>query len=146
MRASFAFSRSAPNSSNSLKYRGAWISAVLFVKVSSDHGPCLAPCPAGNIGPGVGSPDGAGVGSPVGSLVGSFGAPADLDKMLSATSPIMSPYFFATSLSSAGMSFQLAFGVSSLQYAGRHFEIPTHEQLNSPTIHFSSSAGVPSAH
>merc|ERR1719236_45675 len=67
-----------------------------------------------------------------------------LDKMVRATSPIMSPYFFATSLSSGGMSFQEAFGVSSLQYAGRHFEIPTHEQLNSPTIHFSSSDGVPS--
>merc|ERR1719454_1617036 len=57
--------------------------------------------------------------------------------------PTRLPYFFATSLSSAGMSFHDAFGVSSLQYAGKHLEMPTHEQLNSPTIHFSSSGLVP---
>merc|ERR1711937_356673 len=61
-----------------------------------------------------------------------------------ATSPIFLAYSIAASLSSSGMSFQQALGVSSLQYAGKHFETPTHEQLNSPMIHFSSSAGVPS--
>merc|ERR1719171_2389282 len=65
-------------------------------------------------------------------------------RMSSATSPISLAYTIAASLSSAGMSFQQAFGVSSLQYAGKHFEIPTQEQLNSPMIHFSSSDGVPS--
>merc|ERR1719463_647316 len=53
-----------------------------------------------------------------------------------ATFPMISPYPNAAFLSSSGMS--------SLQYAGKHFETPTHEQLNSPMIHFSSSAGVPS--
>ena len=33
--------------------------------------------------------------------------------------------------------------MSSLQYAARHLEMPTHEQLNSPTIHCSCSVGVP---
>merc|ERR1711948_170582 len=55
----------------------------------------------------------------------------------------MSPYLVACPASSAGMSFHETFGVSDLQYAGRHFEMPTHEQLNSPTIHFSSSGFVP---
>merc|ERR1712083_129453 len=64
--------------------------------------------------------------------------------MASAFTPIKSPIRIASSLSSAGMSLKHAFGVSSLQYAGRHFDIPTHEQLNPPTIHFSSSVGVPS--
>eukprot|EP00446_Apocalathium_sp_SHHI-4_P042846 CAMPEP_0177349838 /NCGR_PEP_ID=MMETSP0368-20130122/31009_1 /TAXON_ID=447022 ORGANISM="Scrippsiella hangoei-like, Strain SHHI-4" /NCGR_SAMPLE_ID=MMETSP0368 /ASSEMBLY_ACC=CAM_ASM_000363 /LENGTH=97 /DNA_ID=CAMNT_0018811737 /DNA_START=379 /DNA_END=675 /DNA_ORIENTATION=- len=50
----------------------------------------------------------------------------------------------ASFMSSSEMSFTLAFGVSSWQYAAKHFEMPTHEQLNSPTIHFSSAAGVPS--
>ena len=49
----------------------------------------------------------------------------------------------ASPLSSGVMSSQHAFGVSSLQYAARHREIPTHEQLNSPTIHFSYAEGVP---
>merc|ERR1719424_2032340 len=61
--------------------------------------------------------------------------------MSSATVPIKSPYLIASALSSALMSFQPTLGVSSLQYAARHLEIPTHEQLNSPMIHFSS--GVP---
>merc|ERR1719163_679403 len=65
-------------------------------------------------------------------------------RMSSATSPISLAYVIAAALSSAGMSSQQAFGVSSLQYAGKHFEIPTHEQLNSPMIHFSSADGVPS--
>ena len=46
-------------------------------------------------------------------------------KMSSATSPMALAYIMAASLSSAGMSFQQAFGVSSLQYAGKHFEIPS---------------------
>merc|ERR1719262_2159202 len=57
---------------------------------------------------------------------------------------MMSPYLSASARSSGEMSVKHASGVSSLQYAGRHFEMPTQEQLNSPTIHFSSSAGVPS--
>merc|ERR1712196_573160 len=57
---------------------------------------------------------------------------------------MISPYPNAAFLSSSGMSSQHAFGVSSLQYAGKHFETPTQEQLNSPMIHFSSAVGVPS--
>merc|ERR1719420_1244859 len=63
--------------------------------------------------------------------------------MSSATVPIKSPYFIASDLSSAVMVSQPTSGVSSLQYAARHREMPTHEQLNSPMIHFSSSTGVP---
>merc|ERR1719387_452077 len=57
---------------------------------------------------------------------------------------MISPYPNAAFLSSSGMSSQHAFGVSSLQYAGKHLETPTQEQLNSPMIHFSSSDGMPS--
>merc|ERR1719201_1807476 len=64
-------------------------------------------------------------------------------KMDSATSPILLPIFIASALSSSLMSSQLAFGFLSLQNAARHFEMPTHEQLNSPTIHFSWEEGVP---
>ena len=46
-------------------------------------------------------------------------------KMSSATSPMALAYIMAASLSSAGMSSQQAVGVSSLQYAGKHFEIPS---------------------
>merc|ERR1719201_2727950 len=65
------------------------------------------------------------------------------DKILSATSPILFPIFIASALSASGTSAQPALGLSLLQNAGKHFEMPTHEQLNSPTIHFSFSAGVP---
>merc|ERR1719238_1081704 len=65
-------------------------------------------------------------------------------KMSNATSPMISAYFMASFFSSSEISFQQAFGVSSLQYAARHLEMPTQEQLNSPMIHFSSAAGVPS--
>merc|ERR1719271_906975 len=82
-------------------------------------------------------PDGAAAGD-------SAGFPPPPPRMSSATSPMALAYIMAASLSSAGMSFQQAFGVSSLQYAGKHFEIPTQEQLNSPMIHFSSADGVPS--
>ena len=54
----------------------------------------------------------------------SAGFPPPPPRMLSATSPMALAYNMAASLSSAGMSFQQAFGVSSLQYAGKHFEIP----------------------
>merc|ERR1740121_884543 len=63
-----------------------------------------------------------------------------------ASLPTMSPYFVACPASSAGMSFHDTFGVSSLQYAGRHLEMPTHEQLNSPTTHFWSSTGTAAQH
>merc|ERR1719460_3277012 len=64
-------------------------------------------------------------------------------RIFSATSPILSPIFIASSLSARGMSSQQASGFSGLQNAGKHFEMPTHEQLNSPTIHFSCAEGVP---
>merc|ERR1711972_17690 len=60
-----------------------------------------------------------------------------------ALTPTKSPILFTSTMSFFGMSLKHAFGVSALQYAGRHFEMPTQEQLNSPTIHFSSDAGVP---
>merc|ERR1719197_1889524 len=75
------------------------------------------------------------------AAAGAFAPPPP--KMSRATAPISFAYSIAAALSSAGMSSQQALGVSSLQYAGKHFEMPTQEQLNSP-IHFSSSAGVPS--
>merc|ERR1719269_241588 len=65
------------------------------------------------------------------------------DRIFSATSPILLPIFIASALSASGMSSQPASGLSLLQNAGRHFEMPTHEQLNSPTIHFSCDEGVP---
>merc|ERR1711979_97083 len=58
----------------------------------------------------------------------------------------MLPYFVASSCSFLGMSFQDTFGVSALQYAARHLEIPTQEQLNSPTTHFCSAAGTAVQH
>merc|ERR1711967_187935 len=65
-------------------------------------------------------------------------------RMSKALTPTRLPIFLTSTMSFLGMSLKHALGVSSLQYAGRHFEMPTQEQLNSPTIHFSSSDGVPS--
>ena len=67
----------------------------------------------------------------------------DIDTLLS-PQQIMLAHRIASPLSSNDMSSQHALGVSSLQYAAKHLEIPTHEQLNSPTIHFSCATGVPS--
>merc|ERR1719389_385170 len=53
------------------------------------------------------------------------------------------PILCASLRSSGAMSLYFALGVSSLQKAARHFEMPTQEQLNSPTIHFSSALAVP---
>merc|ERR1719414_1585885 len=58
----------------------------------------------------------------------------------------MSPYLVASAASAAGMSFQDTFGVSGLQYAARHLEMPTQEQLNSPTTHFCSATGTAVQH
>merc|ERR1712226_946976 len=58
----------------------------------------------------------------------------------------MSPYLVASLASLVGISFQETFGVSALQYAARHFEIPTQEQLNSPTTHFCSGTGTALQH
>merc|ERR1712228_613937 len=66
--------------------------------------------------------------------------------IFAASTPTMSPYLVASAASPAGMSFQETFGVSALQYAGRHFEMPTHEQLYSPTTHFCSATGTPDQH
>merc|ERR1719392_379085 len=66
--------------------------------------------------------------------------------IFAASWPTMSPYFVACPASSAGMSFQDTFGVSGLQYAARHLEMPTHEQLNSPTTHFCSATGTAVQH
>merc|ERR1719450_432405 len=57
--------------------------------------------------------------------------------------PTRLPIFLTSTMSFLGMSLKHASGVSSLQYAGRHLEMPTQEQLNSPTIHFSSLVAVP---
>merc|ERR1711920_552266 len=66
--------------------------------------------------------------------------------IFAASAPTMSPYFVAWPASSSGMSFHETLGVSGLQYAGRHLEIPTHEQLNSPTTHFCSLTSTFSQH
>merc|ERR1719382_329572 len=66
--------------------------------------------------------------------------------IFAASLPTMSPYFVACPASSAGMSFQDTLGVSGLQYAARHFEMPTQEQLNSPTTHFCSATGTAVQH
>merc|ERR1712228_636198 len=66
--------------------------------------------------------------------------------IFAASTPTISPYLVASAASPAGMSFQETFGVSALQYAGRHFEMPTHEQLYSPTTHFCSATGTPDQH
>merc|ERR1712099_105778 len=61
-----------------------------------------------------------------------------------AFAPMRSPYLLASARSSEETSVKQALGVSSLQYAAKQREIPTQEQLNSPMIHFSSAAAVPS--
>merc|ERR1712039_283246 len=66
-----------------------------------------------------------------------------LSKMPRAFCPIKLPKYVASIKSRTGMSKKEAFGVSALQYAGKHLEMPTQEQLNSPTIHLSMVHGVP---
>merc|ERR1711972_983593 len=66
-----------------------------------------------------------------------------LSRMPNAFCPIKLPRYVASIRSFTGMSKKVAFGVSALQYAGKHFEMPTQEQLNSPTIHLSMVHGVP---
>merc|ERR1712061_759775 len=78
---------------------------------------------------------------PIGKL-----ATTQQPSIFAASAPTMSPYFVAWPASSAGMSFHETLGVSVLQYAGRHLEIPTHEQLNSPTTHFWSLTSTASQH
>merc|ERR1719382_649896 len=73
-------------------------------------------------------------------------SPSHTPSIFAASAPTMSPYLVACPASSAGMSFHETFGVSGLQYAGRHFEMPTHEQLNSPTTHFCSVTSTFSQH
>merc|ERR1712232_289278 len=62
--------------------------------------------------------------------------------IFAASAPTISPYLVACSASSSGISFHETLGVSGLQYAGRHLEMPTHEQLNSPTTHFCFSTST----
>merc|ERR1719440_1011110 len=69
-----------------------------------------------------------------------------MPSIFAASAPTMSPYLVACPASSAGMSFHETLGVSGLQYAGRHLEMPTHEQLNSPTTHFCSGTGTEVQH
>merc|ERR1712185_575907 len=80
------------------------------------------------------------------SFFSSFGASSLIPSIPAASLPTISPYFVACPASSAGMSFHDTFGVSGLQYAARHLEMPTHEQLNSPTTHFCSSTGTAVQH
>merc|ERR1719229_2086851 len=78
--------------------------------------------------------------------LGSQQATTHTPSIFAASAPTMSPYFVACPASSSGISFHETLGVSGLQYAGRHLEMPTHEQLNSPTTHFWSATGTASQH
>merc|ERR1719401_315103 len=77
---------------------------------------------------------------------GPSGSAYAIPSIFAASMPTMLPYLVACPASSAGMSFHDTFGVSGLQYAARHLEMPTHEQLNSPTTHFCSATGTAVQH